>query len=134
MKIEEVRAALARGYCKERNSKKVLDFDLCEAQTAEIMKIFDAKSISSRSQVYEAIDSERDYQDSLERNSVNREDHYTFSPMTNLAIIEEICTRAKAEFYDKPGHPDPSYMRKIAATAVRAMESFGAPLRSVPKE
>ena len=84
-----------------------------------------------RSDVYIAIDGERDYQDSLERNEVNQESAPTFSPMTNLAIIEELCARMKSEFYDKPGHPSMDYMRKIAATAVRAMEAFGAPKRQL---
>lgn len=83
----------------------------------------------SRLDVYAAIDSERDYQDSLARNEVNREDDPTFSPITNLVIIQELCARMQAEFYSKPGHPSPDYMRKIAATAVRTMETFGAPHR-----
>lgn len=83
----------------------------------------------TRSEVYAAIDSERDYQDSLNRNVVNREGDPTFSPITNLAIIQELCARMQREFYDKPGHPDLGNMRKIAATAVRTMETFGAPRR-----
>lgn len=86
--------------------------------------------LTTRDDVYKAIDSERDYQDSLSRNVVNKEGDPTFSPMTNLAIIEELCARMKSDFYDKPGHPDMSYMRKIAGTAVRAMEAFGAPERA----
>lgn len=82
-----------------------------------------------RKTVYAAIDTERDYQESLTRNVANREGQDTFSPMANLAIIEELCSRMKAEFYDMPGEPDMAYMRKIAATAVRTMESFGAPER-----
>lgn len=78
---------------------------------------------------YIAIDSERAYQDSLARNVVNQEGDATFSPMTNLAIIEEMCARMKSDFYDNPGHPSMDYMRKIAATAVRTMETFGAPKR-----
>ncbi|MEO1208442.1 MAG: hypothetical protein AAFX78_02770 [Cyanobacteria bacterium J06638_20] len=83
----------------------------------------------TRHEVYEAIDTEREYQDNLPRNEVNRITDSTFSPMTNLAIIEELCARMRSEFYDRAGHPDPAYMRKIAATAVRNMESFGAPKR-----
>lgn len=87
-----------------------------------------------RHAAYKAIDSERDYQDALARNVVNREGDQTFSPMTNLAIIEEMCARMKSEFYDNPGHPPLDYMRKIAATAVRTMETFGAPVRAPKKD
>jgi hypothetical protein len=83
-----------------------------------------------RTEVYEAIDTERDYQDSLARNVVNREGDPTFSPITNLVIIQEICSRMQKDFYENPGHPDMANMRKIAGTAVRAMEAFGAPRRA----
>lgn len=83
----------------------------------------------AREAAYAAIDSERDYQDLLGRNVVNHEGEPTFSPITNLVIIEELCARMRQDFYDNPGHPDPAHMRKIAATAVRNMETFGAPLR-----
>jgi hypothetical protein len=82
-----------------------------------------------RSDVYCAIDTEREYQNSLSRNVVNQEEDPSFSPATNLLIIEELCARMRADFYDNPGHPPMDYMRKIAATAVRTMETFGAPER-----
>lgn len=83
-----------------------------------------------RTEVYAAIDTERDYQDALARNVVNREGDPTFSPITNLVIIQELCARMQKDFYDNPGHPDMNNMRKIAGTAVRAMEAFGAPVRA----
>lgn len=86
--------------------------------------------MTPREEVYAAIDSERNYQDALSRNVVNREGDPTFSPITNLSIIQELCARMQREFYERPGHPDLAYMRKIAATAVRTMETFGAPRRS----
>jgi hypothetical protein len=89
---------------------------------------------ATRAEVYAAIDSEREYQDSLSRNIVNKEGDPTFSPMTNLCIIDELCAQMKAEFYKNPGHPPMDYMRKIAATATRTMEAFGAPEREVPQE
>lgn len=88
----------------------------------------------ARTTVFKAINTERDYQESLSRNVVNREGDPTFSPMTNLAIIEELCARMKSDFYDHPGHPSMDSMRKIAATAVRTMEHFGAPERVTRQE
>ena len=35
----EIREALARGYCTERNGKKILDPDLIEDMAVEIEKI-----------------------------------------------------------------------------------------------
>jgi hypothetical protein len=93
----------------------------------------DDAALEARKAAYRAIDTERDYQEELSRNAVNRTDDPTFSPITNLAIIEEICARMKSEFYEKPGHPSMDYMRKIAATAVRTMEAFGAPVRDTNK-
>jgi hypothetical protein len=40
MDIENIRGALARGYCAEGQTKKVMDPDLCEAQAQEIMSLF----------------------------------------------------------------------------------------------
>lgn len=86
-------------------------------------------STHSRSEAFNAINEERWYQDSLQRNVVNQENDPSFSPMTNLAIIEHICSQMKADFYNDPGHPSMGYMRKIAATAVRTMEKFGVERR-----
>ena len=40
MDIENIRGALARGYCAEGQTQKVMDPDLCEAQAQEIMALF----------------------------------------------------------------------------------------------
>ena len=39
-KKAEVSGALARGYCTERNSKKVLDPDLIEDMATEVIALF----------------------------------------------------------------------------------------------
>ena len=38
MKEDTIRGALARGYCSDRNSKKILDPDLIEDMAVEIEK------------------------------------------------------------------------------------------------
>jgi len=40
MPLEEIRGALARGYCSKENEHKVLDPDLIEAMAIEIDKLF----------------------------------------------------------------------------------------------
>jgi hypothetical protein len=39
--MEEIRGAIARGYCTKANENKVLDPDLCEAIAVEVKKIVD---------------------------------------------------------------------------------------------
>ena len=40
MDIDDIRGALARGYCEDGQTHKVMDPDLCEAQAQEIMRLF----------------------------------------------------------------------------------------------
>lgn len=40
MDISEIRGAVARGWCDEKNSAKVMDTDLAEAISQEVHKIF----------------------------------------------------------------------------------------------
>lgn len=86
---------------------------------------------ATREEVYVAIDSERDYQETLPRNDVKKQ-----TPMEHLAIIRRICRDLEDAWYDTAGQPPLDYMRKIAGVAVRCMEQHGAPLRikSSPKE
>lgn len=53
MNIEEVRGALARGYCAKGQTHKIMDPDLCEAQAQEVMALL-PKSVEA------APDNERD--------------------------------------------------------------------------
>jgi hypothetical protein len=77
-----------------------------------------------RSEVYAAIDGERDYQNGLARNEVKDQ-----RPMEHLAIIRQIVRDAEAHWYYKSGQLPLDFMRKIAAVAVRCMEEHGAPRR-----
>lgn len=79
-----------------------------------------------RIDVFRAIDSEREYQEQLTRNTENDQ-----RPLEQLAIVEELCRRAKAAWYDNPGPFDMNYVRKIAGVAVRCMEQHGAPSREI---
>jgi hypothetical protein len=78
----------------------------------------------SRQEVYEAIDSERNYQESLVRNDVTDQ-----RPLEQLALIEHVIAKLKADWYNNPGQADMNYFRKIAGIAVRCMEQHGAPTR-----
>jgi hypothetical protein len=80
---------------------------------------------ATRAEVYEAVDSERAYQGTLERNVIK-----DIRPLEHIAIIEKIIADLKNDYYHNPGPVDLNYIRKIAATAVRVMEEHGAPKRA----
>jgi hypothetical protein len=91
--------------------------------------------MTTRSDVYMAIDSEREYQGGLKRDGVitNIAKGWGRHWAMDLQTIEEIITRLKAHAYDHAGTPPMDFFRKIAAVAVHTMENHGAPLRA-PKE
>lgn len=78
----------------------------------------------NRKYIYESIDSERKYQDNLDRNVIKNQ-----TPLEHLSIIRKITRDMEDWFYNNPGQPPMDYMRKIAAVAVKCMEEHGAPFR-----
>lgn len=78
----------------------------------------------SRAEVYAAIDSEREYQNTLARNDVKNQ-----TVMEQMSLIRHILTQLDAAWYNEPGYPSMDYVRKIAGVAVRCLEEHGAPLR-----
>lgn len=85
-----------------------------------------------RREVYLAIDSERNYQE-WRFPAVNG---ISASPEGFLLVVEELSAQARAQIVQGNlpplgnGHVALEFLRKIAATAVRAMEQHGAPQRS----
>lgn len=77
--------------------------------------------VEKREEVYRAIDTERNYQESLARNTTTDQ-----RPLEQVALIEEVIRQAKQDWYNNPGAFDMNYMRKIAGIAVRCMEQHGA--------
>ena len=86
-----------------------------------------------RTDVYSAVDSERDYQDTLIRNGIPTEltQGAILTPMEQLAVIRRIVRDMENHWYSVSGPVSMDYMRKIAAVAVRTMEQFGAPYREL---
>lgn len=87
--------------------------------------------MAERSEVYAAIDSERNYQD--ERfPAING---FSATPEGFLLVVEELLAQARTHVTQGrlPPLGDGSdilvFLRKIGATAVRAMEQYGAPKR-----
>lgn len=80
--------------------------------------------MATREEVYAAIDTERDYQDNLERNQVRDQ-----RPLEQLSLIRHIINQIDEEFYTVPGQPGMDKVRKIAGIAVRMLEEHGAPCR-----
>lgn len=81
---------------------------------------------AARSDVYWAIDGERDYQDSKWR----RPDDKVMTVGEHLVLLEEYIQRARQAWTDNVGDAAAlEVIRKVAAIAVRCMELHGAPRR-----
>lgn len=79
---------------------------------------------TTRKAVFDAIDTERAYQEALPRNTEKLQE-----PLEHLTIIRKIVRDMEDSWYNNPGKADMNFMRKIAGVAVRAMEQHGAPKR-----
>lgn len=81
----------------------------------------------TRADAYRAIDSERDYQDSL---GADRTDGRRHSVEGFLVMLERYVRKAFDAWTDNPGDEKALHeIRKIAGIAVHCMEKHGAPLR-----
>ena len=92
---------------------------------------------TTRPEVYKAIDSERQYQDSFVL--PEREYYITHTLGEFVLMINQYAAQAQASWThhkdgDSPDEFAPSLheVRKIAALAVRCMEQHGAPMRVLP--
>lgn len=89
-------------------------------------KVSSDNRMMNRNAVYELINGERAYQDSLRGNLIP-------SVEQELLLLEEYCLRARKTYSDTFGDPteEPTrdFIRKIAGIAVRCMEHHGAPPR-----
>lgn len=93
--------------------------------------------VTTRQEVYAALDSERSYQQNLRRKGILTDGAVgkIHTPMEHLATLRTIIRQMEDAFYSYSGSAVPEgktamdFMRKIGATAVRAMEQHGAPLR-----
>jgi hypothetical protein len=83
--------------------------------------------MSSRDEVYQAINSERSYQEALKgvRNPKYRRTMGDYLTLLNHYIVEANQSYVKNRGPAMPLHE----FRKIAAIAVKCMEEFGAPKR-----
>lgn len=119
--MNEIKKALARGYCTERNSKKVLDPDLIVDMAEEVKKIFPQPL--SEEEVLEVLRN-TDYM----RYSALTNDREVDEPMIAKAISTHFCKpeismeeleRMIAEFMP---HRDSQYIKPLALAIHKAME------------
>jgi len=84
-----------------------------------------------RSEVYKAIDSERDYQDGrIAEKFGHQPDEPTHPVAAEILMMESYVARARAAWVDNKGvEPALHMVRKVAGLAVRCMEHHGAPMR-----
>lgn len=87
-----------------------------------------------REAAYNAVDSERDYQDAQRGNAKRHANQGPMQPGEILLAMEECLAHARAAWY-KPdgGTACLPFVRKVSALGVQAMERFGAPLREPPE-
>lgn len=90
--------------------------------------------MSSRTEVFAALISERNYQDHVWReNAGNVEGQPVRTIAEELLMIEEYAARARKVWTDAPRDVEveatTDMIRKIGAICVRAMENHGAPHR-----
>jgi hypothetical protein len=90
------------------------------------METFDRKFTTARSQVYAALDSERDYQDSRWNGGKHTIEEWIIYIEDYLAEAKHILAReATQTAVPKSVH----IMRKVTAMGVACMEQHGAPRR-----
>lgn len=86
-----------------------------------------------RSEVYAAIDGERDYQDAQKGNAARHEGAPTIQPVGEVLTYVRKCLRdaEEAAYRGATGAKDAlPFVRKIAALSVYCMENHGAPKRA----
>jgi len=95
-----------------------------------------ATNITSRSDAYKAIDSERDFQDSFVL--PERQYYQTHTLGEFILMLNQYAAQAQEKWThhsDKEDVPPSLHeVRKIAAIAVRCMEQHGAPKRIPPEK
>lgn len=95
-----------------------------------------ATNATTRTEVYQAINTERDFQDSFVL--PERQYYQTHTLGEFILMLNQYAAQAQQKWThhaDKvDGYPESLHeIRKLAAIAVRCMEQHGAPLRELPK-
>lgn len=85
---------------------------------------------ATRAKVYNAIDSERDYQDAGRGNAKRHQDMPQMTPGEFILCMEE-CLKQAREVWYRPdgGQACLDSVRKVTALGVQCMEVHGAPFR-----
>jgi len=84
----------------------------------------------TRSAVYHALDTERDYQDAQRGNAKRHEGQPPMTPGEYILCMEKCLTDARNTWYSPDGGKAClDHVRKVGALAVACMELHGAPER-----
>jgi len=88
--------------------------------------------MATRSEVYQAVDSERDYQDAQQGNAKRHEGQPAMTPGEFILCMEKCLDDARNEWYKPDGGKGClDFVRKVSALGVQCMELHGAPKRNV---
>lgn len=86
--------------------------------------------MSARWEAYDAIDSERDYQDKQRGNAKRHDGQPPMTPGELILCMEKCLADAREAWYKPDGGAGClPHIRKVAALGVQCMERFGAPVR-----
>lgn len=86
---------------------------------------------ASRTEVYAAIDGERDYQDAGRGNARRHENRPAMTPGEIILCMQHCLVAARTAWYAPDGGTAClEHIRKVTALGVQAMELYGAPPRS----
>lgn len=84
----------------------------------------------TRKAAYDALDSERDYQDAQRGNAKRHEGAASLTPGEHILCMEKCLADARTAWYAPDGGKAClDYVRKVAAVGVACMELYGAPPR-----
>ena len=86
---------------------------------------------ATREEVYEAIDSEREYQEGLWDEVPRTTDEFALYVNEYASRLQAHCTDPRVR--ERTGESELDFFRKVGALCVAAMEQHGAPKRREPR-
>jgi hypothetical protein len=121
------------GYSFAKRMKKVAALGLAALEICiQRGEVDDNTEPTPRAAAYNAIDTERDYQDAMKVGPDGRTDGFPKSVGDYLTLIRVYSARADEAYSGAPGDEPALHMiRKVAGIAVQCLEVHGAPRREV---
>lgn len=95
------------------------------------MMMTERAPVATRAEVYQAVDTERQYQDMQRGNAKRHEGQPPMTPGEIILCMEKCLADARTTWYTPDGGTGClPHIRKVVALGVQAMERYGAPKRT----